>query len=150
MRRAIGVEKLTLDNHGLRQLLQPDINQRTGSKSRPVACLVIRIPRPGVPPGLGRQRDQRGVAVLRGVRPARFASLRAMLSSSSRNTSSPDTIYPAAHDATAANGIKQRHANTITIPFTRFVKSDHCSTRKARMSRTDAGNHGNVLSAMIA
>lgn len=34
--------------------------------------------------------------------------------------------------------------------FTTFVKSDHCSTRKARMSRTDAGNHGSALSAVIA
>jgi hypothetical protein len=34
--------------------------------------------------------------------------------------------------------------------FTILVKSDHCSTRKARMSRTEAGNHGSALSAMIA
>ena len=26
--------------------------------------------------------------------------------------------------------------------FTKLVKSDHCSTRKARMSRTDEGSHG--------
>ena len=30
------------------------------------------------------------------------------------------------------------------------VKSDHCSMRNARMSRTDLGNHGSALRAMIA
>ena len=38
----------------------------------------------------------------------------------------------------------------IRQPFTSCVKSDHCSTRKARMSRTDAGNHGKAFSAIMA
>jgi hypothetical protein len=34
--------------------------------------------------------------------------------------------------------------------FMNPVKSDHCSTRNARMSRTDTGNHGNAFNAFIA
>ena len=63
------------------------------------AFFVIRTQRPDVLPRLGRQRNQRRVAVLRSVLPARFASMRAMLSSNSRNTSSPDTTCPAASSA---------------------------------------------------
>ena len=34
--------------------------------------------------------------------------------------------------------------------LTNLVKSDHCSTRKALMSRTDGGSQGNPLSATMA
>ena len=34
--------------------------------------------------------------------------------------------------------------------FMRSVKSDQCSSLKARMSRTELGNHDNVFSAWIA
>ena len=44
------------------------------------------------------------------------------------------------------------HAAHFDLPgrFTRSVKSDHCSTRKARISRTDGGNQGRSVRASMA
>jgi|ERR1700722_708213 hypothetical protein len=100
------------------------ILQGTG-RLRPLAFLIIHTQRPDMLPGLRRERDQRRAVVLRRAPPECFASMRAMLSSSSRNTSSPDTICPAANWASLRSNAA-RNSASLGIGGSRSAGSLRC------------------------